>query len=63
MKPVLMLVAAAMISAAAMAGPADAKGCLKGALMGGVAGHFVGHHGWLGAGAGCLIGHHYANKR
>lgn len=36
--------------------PAPAAGCLKGAVIGGVAGHYVGHHGLLGAGAGCLIG-------
>jgi len=42
--------------------PAPAKGCLKGAAVGGVAGHFVGHHGLLGAGAGCIIGHHEAIK-
>jgi hypothetical protein len=42
--------------------PAPAAGCLKGAVIGGVAGHYVGHHGLLGAGAGCLIGHHEANK-
>ena len=42
--------------------PADAAGCLKGAVVGGVAGHYVGHHGLLGAGAGCLIGRHEANK-
>ena len=42
--------------------PAPAKGCLKGAAIGGVAGHFAGHHGLLGAGAGCIIGHHEANK-
>src|SRR5438270_12741344 len=42
--------------------PAPAKGCLKGAAIGGVAGHFAGHHGLLGAGAGCVIGHHEANK-
>ncbi len=42
--------------------PAPAKGCLKGAIIGGVAGHFVGHHGLLGAGAGCIIGHHEAAK-
>jgi hypothetical protein len=44
------------------ASPASAKGCLKGAVIGGVAGHYVGHHGLLGAGAGCVIGHHEANK-
>ena len=42
--------------------PAPARGCLKGAVIGGVAGHFAGHHGLLGAGAGCIIGHHEANK-
>lgn len=42
--------------------PASAKGCLKGAVIGGVAGHVAGHHGVLGAGAGCVIGHHEANK-
>ena len=42
--------------------PAPARGCLKGAVIGGVAGHFAGHHGLLGAGAGCVIGHHEANK-
>jgi hypothetical protein len=42
--------------------PAPAKGCLKGAAVGGVAGHFAGHHGLLGAGAGCIIGHHEATK-
>lgn len=61
-----MLVPAAF--AVAMAGlalgstPASAKGCIKGAIVGGVAGHFVGHHGLLGAGAGCVIGHHEAKK-
>jgi hypothetical protein len=42
--------------------PAPAAGCLKGAVVGGAAGHFAGHHGLLGAGAGCLIGRHEANK-
>jgi hypothetical protein len=36
---------------------------LKGAVVGGTAGHFAGHHGILGAAAGCIIGHHQANKR
>jgi hypothetical protein len=35
----------------------EAKGCIKGALIGGVAGH----HGLLGAAAGCLVGRHQAN--
>ena len=42
-------------------GGADAKGCIKGAIVGGVAGHMAGH-GKLGAAAGCVIGHHEANK-
>jgi hypothetical protein len=55
---------AALVVAAEMlpAGPAHAAGCLKGALVGGVAGHYLAHHGWLGAAAGCLIGRHEANR-
>jgi hypothetical protein len=41
---------------------AQAAGCLKGAAVGGVAGHYAGHHGVLGTGAGCVIGHHEATK-
>jgi hypothetical protein len=41
---------------------ADAKGCIKGALVGGVAGHYVAHHGILGAAAGCIVGHHEASR-
>jgi uncharacterized protein YcfJ len=41
--------------------PAGAKGCIKGAIVGGVAGHLAGH-GKVGAAAGCVIGHHEANK-
>ena len=40
---------------------AEAKGCIKGAIVGGVAGHMAGH-GKIGAIAGCVIGHHEANK-
>ena len=43
-------------------GSAQAAGCLKGAAVGGVAGHFA-HHGLIGAGVGCLVGRHEANKR
>lgn len=43
--------------------PAQARGCIKGAMVGGVAGHYMGHHGFLGAAAGCLIGRHEANKQ
>jgi hypothetical protein len=42
--------------------PLQAAGCLKGAVIGGVAGHYAGHHGVLGAGAGCVIGHHEATR-
>ncbi|MHC2898528.1 uncharacterized protein YcfJ [Bradyrhizobium barranii subsp. barranii] len=48
--------------ALASASGADAKGCIKGAIVGGVAGHMAGH-GKLGAAAGCVIGHHEANKK
>jgi len=61
----LFLPAACAVAVAALSlssPPAAAKGCLKGAVIGGAAGHFAGHHGLLGAGAGCAIGHHEANK-
>lgn len=44
------------------AGAAQA-GCLTGAAVGGVAGHMAGHHGLLGAAAGCAIGHHHDAKK
>jgi hypothetical protein len=50
------------IAAGWVAAPAHAAGCLKGAAVGGVAGHLAGHHSVLGAGAGCVIGHHEATK-
>jgi hypothetical protein len=31
--------------------------------VGGVAGHVAGHHGVLGAVAGCAVGHHMARQR
>lgn len=43
--------------------PVHAAGCLKGAVIGGAAGHLAGHHGLLGAGAGCAIGHHEASRQ
>jgi hypothetical protein len=46
---------------ALVSSPAEAKGCIKGAIVGGVAGHMAGH-GKLGAAAGCVVGHHEANK-
>jgi hypothetical protein len=59
-----VIAAAAVLGITALASwspPANAAGCLKGALIGGLAGHFAGH-GILGAGAGCLVGRHYANR-
>jgi len=41
------------------AAPAFAKGCIKGAAVGGAVGH-AGHHTYLGAAAGCVIGRHRA---
>jgi hypothetical protein len=65
MKAILVSAAFALaVSGIAMdPAPASAKGCIKGAVVGGVAGHYAGHHGLLGAGAGCVIGHHEATKR
>jgi hypothetical protein len=64
MRAILVPAAFALALATVASGstPAAAAGCVKGAIVGGVAGHFVGHHGLLGAGAGCLIGHHEAKK-
>lgn len=46
----------------AVAGTADAAGCLKGAVVGGVAGHYAGHHAVAGAVSDCIVGHHVAKK-
>jgi len=46
----------------ASSAPAQAAGCVAGAAVGGAAGHLAGHHALLGAGVGCLIGRHEANK-
>jgi hypothetical protein len=63
MKSIVMPAALALALAAWLTpAPVQAAGCLKGAAVGGVAGHFAGHHGLLGAGAGCIIGRHEANK-
>ena len=59
MKPLMICIA--MLGIALVPATADAKGCIKGAIVGGVAGHVAGH-GKLGAAAGCVIGHHEANK-
>jgi hypothetical protein len=52
---------AALIALSFASGSAEAKGCIKGAIIGGIAGHMAGH-GKVGAAAGCVIGHHEANK-
>jgi outer membrane lipoprotein SlyB len=51
----------ALVFVLAISPSAYAKGCIKGAIVGGVAGSTVGH-GKLGAAAGCVVGHHEANK-
>lgn len=51
------------LALAAFSTGANAKGCLKGAAAGGIAGHFVHHHGLLGAAAGCAIGHAHAKHK
>ena len=62
MKPAI-LVFALVSSFTLLSHTAEAKGCLKGAAVGGVGGHVAGGHGVLGAGAGCLVGRHMANKK
>jgi hypothetical protein len=55
-----IFIAAAILSVS-MSSTVYARGCIKGAIVGGVAGSAAGH-GKLGAAAGCVIGHHEANK-
>ncbi|MBB5763648.1 hypothetical protein ABEV34_11525 [Methylorubrum rhodesianum] len=62
MKHSILTAAVLALGVAAFAGPAEAKGCLKGAVVGGAAGSMAGH-GKAGAAAGCAIGHHEANKK
>ena len=57
-----LLILCTAILVIAFAPAAEAKGCIKGAIIGGLAGHVAGH-GKVGAVAGCIIGHHEANKR
>lgn len=52
----LALVASASL---ALASPADAKGCIRGAVAGAVVGHMAHHHAIAGAAAGCVAGHMY----
>jgi hypothetical protein len=61
MKTLIVGLAVGLAFAAATV-PADAKGCIKGAIVGGVAGHYAHRHGFLGAAAGCLVGHHMAKQ-
>jgi hypothetical protein len=51
------------IGLASLPNQAHAVGCVSGAVVGGVAGHVAGHHGFLGAAAGCAIGHHAATVK
>ncbi len=53
------------VAALALVGSVNvaSAGCLGGAAVGGVAGHVAGHHGLLGAAAGCAVGHHMAKKK
>jgi hypothetical protein len=62
MRHVYAIVSAVLMSAVALQG-AQAAGCLSGAAVGGVAGHVAGHHGVLGAAAGCAVGHHMNVKQ
>ncbi len=59
----IKIIAVLLSASALFAGEASAKGCLKGAAVGGVAGHFAGKHSLIGAGVGCAIGRHRANKK
>ncbi len=60
MKPLIL--GTVILGMAFVPAAAEAKGCIKGAIVGGIAGHIAGH-GKVGAVAGCIIGHHEANKR
>ena len=53
----------ALLAVAATPHSVQAAGCIRGAIVGGAVGHFAGHHGLVGAGVGCAIGHHEATKR
>ena len=57
-----LILCTAILGIAFVPAAAEAKGCIKGAIVGGVAGHLAGH-GKVGAVAGCIIGHHEANKQ
>jgi hypothetical protein len=63
MRACIGFVAVGALALLAQVGPADAKGCIRGAIVGGLAGHYAAHHGFLGAAAGCVAGRHLANRR
>ncbi len=63
MKSLIALALFASVATVALPHDAKALGCLSGAAVGGVAGHYAGHHGILGAAAGCAVGHHAAVVR
>ena len=65
MKKIAIMAAIAPLALFALATPnsAQAAGCIRGAIVGGAVGHFAGHHGLVGAGVGCAIGHHEATTR
>ena len=58
----LLILCTAILGIAFVPAAAEAKGCIKGAIVGGIAGHLAGH-GKVGVVAGCIIGHHEANKQ
>ena len=59
MKETILAATAAIVMSLAT-GFANAEGCAKGAVVGG---HFLGHHGVLGAAGGCADGVHEAKKK
>ena len=63
MKLILAASAAMLLAATSLPMTAQAAGCVSGAAVGGVAGHLAGHHGVLGAAAGCAVGHHENAKQ
>ena len=58
-----MLVVALSAALGCVSATAGSRGCLAGAAVGGVGGHVAGHHGLLGAAAGCAVGHIVEKKR
>ncbi|MEI9993833.1 MAG: hypothetical protein WDM91_04505 [Rhizomicrobium sp.] len=62
MKRIVAGISLVVVLVMAGAPAADAKGCIKGAIVGGIAGHYMHHHGLIGAMAGCAVGRHLAAK-